>query len=862
MSITRKGLSEPTASTRLPMGLGAALVAIVVQSEDLRIIDCNAEAERLLGLTRDQILGRESRDPRWGAMTPNGDDLPGDQHPGPLALLTGQAQRSMTMGIRLASGKLRWLLVDADVFIDENGERRAVSSFMDVTDRIGLEAWQALTLSILDQLSRRAPLDRLLLKLAEFVEKRLLGSRCSLTLLSEDGQRLGLGHSPSLPSAYLGILDGLPIGPEVGSCGASACLGQTVIIADVMNHPNWAAYLHLPEEFGFRSCWSEPIFDEARKVLGTFAVYYDAVRSPADDDLELLRQASSLAALVIERCRARETLLLSAALFEQGVEAVAVVDAQGRVVRVNGAFERMMGLSVREAIAEQRSLVNSSVSITESLDEIQAELVEEGCWQGERLLCRANGETVPAWLSVVALRSSAGVVSHYLQTAVDLRESKAQAARIRELAFFDPLTGLPNRVLVVDRLRQAISSAKRRNQGVAILFLDLDRFKEVNDTLGHDAGDDVLATIGKRFASGLRRADTLGRLGGDEFVVIAEGAGEAEAALCAERMMASLVDPVRVHDQEFALGASIGIALYPNDGDTPETLMKHADTAMYRAKADGGGCRLYQPEMSTGLGERVALARDLRSALIDGGGLSLHYQPQVALNNGRLSGAECLMRWRHPTLGPISPAVFIPLAEERGMMLELGDWVLREACQQLAAWRQAGHPLPGRLAVNVSAHQLDVPDALTRIMSALAASDVPPADIELEVTESALMRNVEHAVSVMSQFREAGLMLSIDDFGTGYSSLSYLKRLPVERLKIDMSFVREMLTDRNDYAIVGSIVAMASPLRLDTVAEGVEHAEQAEALKNLGCVHAQGYLFGAPVDAAEFAGRWLTKGAG
>lgn len=271
---------------------------------------------------------------------------------------------------------------------------------------------------------------------------------------------------------------------------------------------------------------------------------------------------------------------------------------------------------------------------------------------------------------------------------------------------------------------------------------------------------------------------------------------------------------------------------------------------------------MYQPEMSTGLGERVALSRDLRAALIDGGGLSLHYQPQVALNNERLSGAECLMRWQHPTLGPISPAVFIPLAEERGMMLELGDWVLREACQQLAAWRQAGHPLPGRLAVNVSAHQLDVPDALTRIMSALAASDVPPADIELEVTESALMRNVEHAVSVMSQFREAGLMLSIDDFGTGYSSLSYLKRLPVERLKIDMSFVREMLTDRNDYAIVGSIVAMASPLRLDTVAEGVEHAEQAEALKNLGCVHAQGYLFGAPVDAAEFAGRWLTKGAG
>ena len=837
--------------------LGATHLAIVVQGPDGRIISCNADAERLLGLDREQILGRDSLDPRWDALDERGQPLPGDQHPGPVALRTGTAQLGVTMGIRLPNGKRRWLLVDSDVFEADGLGTCAVSSFMDITERRRLDAWQSLTLSLLEDMSGRAPQRQLLLRLVAFVEAQLVGARCSLQLLSDDRRRIQTCCSPSLPHAYLAALEGLEISETAGSCGAAAALGRTVIVPDVFDHPNWVPYRALAETHGFRACWSEPVFDDALRPMGTFAVYYDEVRSPEPDDLVLLRQSASLASLVVQRAAVREDLMLAAALFEQGTESVVVTDAAHRIVRVNRAFERVTGYAAAEVVGRRPSELHAPSLFATQGASVEEDAEAAGQWKGELMIRRKDGEAVPVWLSVVALHGPNGDVTHYLRTAVDLRETKAQAERIRQLAFYDPLTGLPNRALVTDRLRQALVSAERRRQALAVLFIDLNRFKEVNDTLGHDVGDEVLAAVARRFAAVVRRDDSLGRLGGDEFIVIADGAREPEATLCAERLVESLIEPIVVQDQPFALGASVGIALYPADGRLPDELMKHADIAMYRAKAAGGGIRLYQPEMSSGLGERVALARDLRYALQRDKGLGLHFQPQVDLATGALSGAEALLRWTHPTLGPIPPSTFIALAEERSMMLELGEWVLRAACQQLAAWRAAGRPLRGRLAVNVSAQQLDAPDALARARRAIEAAGVGMHEIEMELTESALMRNIDHAMGVLRQLRDAGIALSIDDFGTGYSSLAHLKRFPVERLKIDMSFVRDMLSDPNDYAIVGSIIGMARPLRLVTVAEGVERAEQADALRALGCAHAQGYLFGRPVPAAEFADRWL-----
>jgi diguanylate cyclase (GGDEF)-like protein/PAS domain S-box-containing protein len=445
----------------------------------------------------------------------------------------------------------------------------------------------------------------------------------------------------------------------------------------------------------------------------------------------------------------------------------------------------------------------------------------------------------------------------------DITERKGAEDKLQRLAFYDTLTGLPNRALLLDRLGQALAQAQRHEHGVALFYLDLDRFKEVNDTQGHSVGDRVLQEAARRFHGVLRQDESMARMGGDEFVVLAMDADQVAAARIAERLIATLAVPIEVAGHQFSMAASVGIVLYPEDGRTPEDLLQHADVAMYRAKTSGGGYRFYRPEMSDGLAERMAMARDLKSTLRQHGGeLSLHYQPLVNLASGRLVGAEALMRWRSPEHGEVSPAVFIPLAEERSMMAELGAWVIEEACRQLNTWQAQGHPLPGRLAVNIATQQIERADFPEQAVAIVRRAGLSPEAFDLELTESGLMRNVELAINIAGRLKAAGFALSIDDFGTGYSSLAYLKRLPVGKMKIDMSFVRDMLDDHNDYAIVNTIIGMGHTLDMKTLAEGVETPAQAETLLAMGCLEGQGYHFGRPESGAAFAARWLVAPAG
>jgi diguanylate cyclase (GGDEF)-like protein len=455
-------------------------------------------------------------------------------------------------------------------------------------------------------------------------------------------------------------------------------------------------------------------------------------------------------------------------------------------------------------------------------------------------------------------------VSSQVASAVERQRAQLarlqQSERIQRLAFYDALTGLPNRALFHDRLRHALGSAERTNRNVALLFLDLDRFKEINDSLGHALGDMALQEVARRLQATTRQEETLARLGGDEFVLVAEGADHETAAMIALRILRLLIEPIQASGNLLSLGGSIGIAIYPNDGEGADELIRHTDIAMYRAKSSGGGFCFYAPEMGVLLEKRIRMTARLSTA-IEAGTLDLHFQPLVSLHTGKLRGAEALVRWHDAELGWVSPNEFIPIAEERGMMARLGDWVLGAACRRLAEWRRAGLDFPGRLSVNVSVKQLQDPDLATRLEAIVQEYGLDPDLFELELTESSMMGDPEGALHIMEQLSAAGFALAIDDFGTGYSSLSYLKRFSVDQIKIDISFVRDMLTDKDDYAIVKAIIAMADSLGLKTTAEGVEHAAQADALAAMGCHFVQGFNFGHPLPAADFAGQWLRAPA-
>lgn len=577
---------------------------------------------------------------------------------------------------------------------------------------------------------------------------------------------------------------------------------------------------------------------------------------------DLRRQIEALQAA---EARIKESETYNKVLFFDSLIPLVVLDpVTGRFVDCNQAAVRIYQLKDRAALLGLTPLdVTTPVQHDgRASAEVIAEHVRIGLEQASDVFefrhRRPDGSEWDAEVHLMAFRFRDRTL---LQISLqDITERKGAKAKLQRLAFYDTLTGLPNRALLLDRLEQALANAQRHAQSLGLLFLDLDHFKEINDTQGHSMGDRVLQEVARRFQGVLRQDESMARMGGDEFVVLATGADQVAIALIAERLLATLGEPLAAMGHQFSLTASVGIVLYPLDGKTADDLLQHADVAMYRAKASGGGYRFYRPDMSDGLAERMVLLRDLKAALQKHRGeLSLHYQPQVSLDAGKLIGAEALLRWHSPEHGSLSPAVFIPIAEERGLMVELGAWVLEEACQQLNTWQSEGLMLPGRLAVNIATQQIESVDFPEQALAIVRRAGLSPEMFDLELTESGLMRNVELAINIAGRLKAAGFSLSIDDFGTGYSSLAYLKRLPVGKVKIDISFVRDMLDDHNDYAIVNTIIGMGRTLDMTTLAEGVENPAQAETLLAMGCLAAQGFHFGAPESAAAFARRWLVQ---
>jgi two-component system CheB/CheR fusion protein len=571
-------------------------------------------------------------------------------------------------------------------------------------------------------------------------------------------------------------------------------------------------------------------------------------------------QVFAVAGITTDVTQSRETelrLQLAMRVFQQGSEGIVITDHDNRILSVNRAFEAITGYTEAEVLGKSPSLLKSGKQPAEFYARMWAELLTKGRWEGELWNRRKDGVVYPQRLSISRVAGDTEESINYVAVFTDVSQRKLAEEEIERLAFYDILTGVPNRYLLRDRVEQAIRAANRAGQRFALIFMDVDHFKEINDLHGHDVGDMVLVEVAQRLKAALREQDTISRQGGDEFVLLLPDLDQPGVQQCVAKVLAALAPPMPVGDVKLRFTISLGVALFPDDGRSFVDLIKNADTAMYQAKKAGRNqVAFFSPAMAAHAERRGAIEAELRAAL-DNQELAVVYQPKVDLASGRLAGVEALLRWHSPRLGRVSPDEFIPIAEETGLIVAIGNWVLAQSLAQVVAWEQQGL---GTIAVsvNVSAAQFWTQDFPQLVADTLRETGVAPACLELELTERLALRSPDQGVAIMHRLKAVGVALSMDDFGTGYSSLSYLSRLPVDVLKVDQSFVRDLGRDPADEIIVRAIVQLARTLGLHTVAEGVETEGQLGFLTECGCHAGQGYLFARPM-APEALAPWLAE---
>ena len=548
---------------------------------------------------------------------------------------------------------------------------------------------------------------------------------------------------------------------------------------------------------------------------------------------------------------AENSLQLLSKAFDSASEAFIVTNCKAEIINVNPAFTLMTGYAREEAIGKNPRILQSGRHPAEFYQEMWNIIHRDGMWQGEIWNRRKNGEIYPEWLTVRCIKDNHDEISHFISVFTDISVHKHMEKSLHHVTNFDALTGLPNRDALYEELKVAIARAEQKNTQLALIFFDLDRFKYVNETFGHKLGDELLQMVAQRISACLQPVDMICRLAGDEFIILLESVTSVEEiAEVVNKILADVALPFKIQGHDVHTTASLGICVYPEDGTDRTTLMKNADTALYRAVASGGNSyQFYMAEMNASALERLTLENALRYA-ITRNELRLYYQPQVNTHTRKIIGMEALVRWAHPELGLISPCVFIPIAEQNGLIVEIGDWVLRTACQQAQDWKVAGHAL--RVGVNMSPRQFQQGDIRRKILNVLHETGLDPHQLEVEITESMMMSDPEATIVLLKDLQKMGVLVAIDDFGTGHSSLSLLKNFPINTLKIDQSFVRDVAMNSDDAAIAATIISLAHRLGIKAIAEGVETLAQLEFMVTHDCHEIQGYLFSRPLPKEEF----------
>lgn len=736
---------------------------------------------------------------------------------------------------------------------------------------------------IIDPLVDRSSILESIVNLAEYHVEDMIAS---ILLLDESGQQLYHGASSKLPEGYVAAIDGGHIGPKAGSCGTAAFLKRRIVVEDIANDPLWADYRDLALSYGLQACWSEPVLNADGDVIGTLAYYYRTPRHPGQWELTTIEDIARLAGIAITHKDSIDAMRRLQMRFEEAQEIARIgsweLDLANNKLWWSKEVYRIFSIDSKEMSAtyegfldrvhpEDREKVNEaysrSVEERSPYDITHRLLMMDGtvCYVHERGRTYYDDEERP-------IRS--------IGTVQDISEQRSAEERLSWMSYYDDLTELPNRRMFLDRLQMAIELSRRNGNSLVVLYFDLNRFKIINDSLGHGVGDLVLRTVADRIDQMLRASDTVARFGGDEFAILLPESGVSNAIRVAEKVAREVERPISLDEQDLVLSISAGAVVFPDDGDDALTLLKHADIAMYRAKTSGQDLCLFSGEMSTSLKDRMLLEHELALA-IGRAQFSLHYQCKyklkglapmadvpdgvafdAALKTAHRDGCEVLIRWLHPERGWISPAAFIPIAEEIGLIQKITQWVVETAARQALSWDQAGI-LPERISLNVSAIQLIHQGLAEDILSWIRGVGAKPSWFEVEITETAAMHNSETATEIMNELADAGMTIAIDDFGTGYSSLAYLKRIPATVIKIDQSFISDLPESAEDMAIVRSTIAMAHALGKCVVAEGVETFGQLRFLVQEGCDLGQGFLLCRPMDGEAFTSvlRSLEKSA-